>query len=135
MKVKTKTGRQQKQGSDAALHILGALIVAAVAFSLFKGGWELTFLGLKNAGVLFEKVWFRLLLGFLLGGFIQVLIPRNLISKWLGAGIRHQRHPPGLICQHVRHGRPLCMAAHRCFHIPGRCGCRSRPLSHDGPGH
>ncbi|MFH1490859.1 MAG: permease [Pseudomonadota bacterium] len=84
--MEQRSDKKTNQGSDAALYILGALIVAAVAFSLFKGGWELTFLGLKNAGVLFEKVWVRLLLGFLLGGFIQVLIPRNLISKWLGAG-------------------------------------------------
>jgi uncharacterized membrane protein YraQ (UPF0718 family) len=43
-------------------------------------------LSLSKAGGLFEKIWFRLLLGFILGGFIQVLIPRSLVAKWLGAG-------------------------------------------------
>ena len=36
---------------------------------------------LTEAGGLLESVWLRLLLGFMLGGLIQVLIPRDLINK------------------------------------------------------
>jgi len=39
---------------------------------------------LKQAGGLFKSMWFRLILGFTLGGFIQVLIPSDLIAQWLG---------------------------------------------------
>ena len=79
-------GRKKDKHFDLSLIILGTLLIAACALSLWQGGWQQTFLSLTHAGRLFEKVWFRLLLGFLLGGFIQVLIPKGLISKWLGAG-------------------------------------------------
>jgi uncharacterized membrane protein YraQ (UPF0718 family) len=58
------------------------LIVAATAF--FTGGWQRIIAGLTQSTHLFNKVWLRLLLGFIFGGLIQVLIPRELIAKWLG---------------------------------------------------
>ena len=81
-----KKEKKSSRGLDIALLILIALVLAAFALSFWKGGWQLTFLSITKAGGLFEKIWFRLLLGFLLGGFIQVLIPRTLVSKWLGSG-------------------------------------------------
>ena len=78
--------RKSNKGIDLALLILGTLVILAFAISLWKGGWQLTFSSLTKSTRLFEKVWFRLLLGFLLGGFIHVLIPREFVSKWLGAG-------------------------------------------------
>jgi uncharacterized membrane protein YraQ (UPF0718 family) len=80
-----KKEKKNSKGFDVALAILITLVLAALVFSFSKGGWKLTFLSLAKAGGLFEKIWFRLLLGFLLGGFIQVLIPRSLVAKWLGA--------------------------------------------------
>jgi uncharacterized membrane protein YraQ (UPF0718 family) len=77
--------KKNSKGIDVALLILCTLLIAAFAITLYKGGWGLTFYSLTNAGRLFKMVWFRLLLGFLLGGFIQVLIPREVVSKWLGA--------------------------------------------------
>jgi uncharacterized membrane protein YraQ (UPF0718 family) len=71
---------------DVALIVLCALVFLAVALSLWKGGWQLTFSGLTRSVQIVEKVWLRLLLGFLLGGCIQVLIPKELVSKWLGTG-------------------------------------------------
>ena len=76
--------RKKGKRVDLALLILGILIVAALAASLWIGGWQLTYSGLIQAGKLFQSVWLRLCLGFLFGGLIQVLIPRSLISKWLG---------------------------------------------------
>lgn len=78
--------KKNKKGFDVALLILVTLVLVAFVLSYLKGGWQLTSLSLTKAGGLFEKVWFRLLLGFLLGGFIQALIPRSLVSKWLGTG-------------------------------------------------
>jgi uncharacterized membrane protein YraQ (UPF0718 family) len=70
---------------DTALIVLCTLVFLALALSLIKGGWHLTSSGLLKSAHLFNKVWFRLLLGFFLGGCIQVLIPKELILKWLGA--------------------------------------------------
>ena len=69
---------------DVSLLILGVLVLTALVASLWIGGWQLTYSGFIKAGQLFQSVWFRLCLGFLFGGLIQVLIPRSLISKWLG---------------------------------------------------
>ena len=69
---------------DTTLLILVALVGIAVAAAFWKGGWQLTILGLTQAGQLLNTVWLRLLLGFTLGGLIQVLIPRAVIAKWLG---------------------------------------------------
>jgi uncharacterized membrane protein YraQ (UPF0718 family) len=71
---------------DVALVVLCALVLLALALSLWKGGWQLTFSGLTRSVQIVEKVWLRLLLGFFLGGCIQVLIPKELVSKWLGSG-------------------------------------------------
>ncbi|MBI4267733.1 MAG: permease [Chloroflexi bacterium] len=56
----------------------------ALAIAFLKGGWQLTSQGLVQAGRLVETVWFRLILGFTLGGLIQVLIPRDIIARWIG---------------------------------------------------
>lgn len=69
---------------DKTLLFLGALVLMAVAATFWKGGWQLTISGFLQAGQLVQTVWFRLILGFTLGGLIQVLIPRALIAKWLG---------------------------------------------------
>ena len=79
MRVK-KTGKKL----DITLLILVALVFVAGAAAFWKGGWQLTLLGLTQAGQLIRTVWIRLLLGFTLGGLVQVLIPRELIAKWLG---------------------------------------------------
>ena len=70
--------------ADMTLIILVALVLIAVAIAFWKGGWELTRLGLVQTGHLVETVWLRLLLGFTLGGLVQVLIPRAVIARWLG---------------------------------------------------
>lgn len=82
MTQKTQKGNKNKDISTLVLCILVSL---AVSLTLLKGGWQLTYSGLTRAIQIFDKVWAPLLLGFLLGGCIQVLIPRPLVSKWLGA--------------------------------------------------
>lgn len=69
---------------DTTLLILLALVGITVAATLWKGGVDLTISGFTQAGKLLNTIWLRLLLGFTLGGMIQVLIPRNVIAKWLG---------------------------------------------------
>ena len=77
---------KQKEGKklDTTLLILGGLVVAAVAATFWRGGWQLTIFGFTQSGQLFQTVWLRLILGFILGGLVQGLIPSALIAKWLG---------------------------------------------------
>jgi len=69
---------------DTTLLILLILVGLAVAASFWRGGWQLTLSGFTQAGHLINTIWLRLILGFTLGGLIQVLIPRDIIAKWLG---------------------------------------------------
>lgn len=69
---------------DKTLLVMAALVLIAIVAASSTGGWQLALDGLKQAGQLANTVWLRLLLGFTLGGLVQVLIPRALIAKWLG---------------------------------------------------
>jgi len=76
----------KKEGKklDTTLLILAALVVVAVAATFWKGGWQLTITGFMQSSQLFQTVWFRLILGFILGGLVQGLVPNAIIAKWLG---------------------------------------------------
>lgn len=69
---------------DKTLLILALVVCGAVAVTFWKGGWPLTISGFTQAGHLLRTVGLRLLLGFTLGGLVQVLIPRMWVAKWLG---------------------------------------------------
>jgi uncharacterized membrane protein YraQ (UPF0718 family) len=75
---------------DSALIILLALVAAATVGTLLRGGRRLLLEGLKQAALTLKSMWPRLILGFSLGGMIQVLIPSDLIAEWLGptSGLR-----------------------------------------------
>lgn len=64
--------------------ILSALLCTATIIAYLQGGWQRLITGFKQGLVTLSSMWWRLLLGFLLGGFVQVLIPRGLIAQWLG---------------------------------------------------
>ena len=78
--------RTSKGGAkiDVALLTLIVLLTACIVIALWKGRWSLLWSGLQQAGRSFRMMWARVLLGMLLGGFIQVLIPKELIAQWLG---------------------------------------------------
>lgn len=60
------------------------MTLAAVVIALLLGGGQLVFNGFKQTVRLFDTVWLRLLLGFALGGLIKVLIPSEVVARWLG---------------------------------------------------
>lgn len=66
------------------------LVLAAVAVILlivaYGRGRDLPLAGLVAAGRTLWKNLAILLLGFVVAGLVQVLVPRELISRWLGTG-------------------------------------------------
>lgn len=68
-----------------ALFVMGALLAAAVAVAAWRGGWPLISEGFKRGGR--ESLTLLPLLGFVLvlTGFVQTLLPRELVSTWLSA--------------------------------------------------
>ena len=59
-----------------------AIVLLAVAFYRGRG---LPLAGVTAAGRTLWRNLVALLLGFLIAGFVQVLVPKELISRWMGA--------------------------------------------------
>jgi uncharacterized protein len=68
---------------DPSLVILGALVVVALVVA-FRRDPRAPLQGLQSAGRLLSGVWPELLLGFVLAGLLDVLIPAKTILAWLG---------------------------------------------------
>ena len=69
---------------DPAMKILLGMLDVAIAVAALRGGWPLIKTGLQQTGRTMRAMWFRVLLGMALGGFIQVLVPSAMIADWLG---------------------------------------------------
>ena len=63
--------------------IMGVLAVALIFIAYNKGGGE-HILGLKSAGNMVIQIIPLLVFAFIVAGMIQVLLPQELISKWIG---------------------------------------------------
>lgn len=64
-------------------YILGALALAATVAAYFKSP-ELPLRGATTAARLFVMVLPNMMVGFLLGGMVQVLLPRELLAGYAG---------------------------------------------------
>ena len=64
--------------------IMGVIAIALLYIGYQKGGGE-HILGLKSAGNLLLQLVPLLILAMIVAGMAQVLIPREMISKWIGA--------------------------------------------------
>jgi uncharacterized membrane protein YraQ (UPF0718 family) len=60
-----------------------ALLLAGACYQ--KGGGEAVRRGLGDAWAMMVQVGPRLLAAFVMAGFIQVLLPKDLIMRWVGA--------------------------------------------------
>jgi uncharacterized membrane protein YraQ (UPF0718 family) len=68
---------------DASTWILLGLVVAAVIVAVARDV-NLPLRAAAASGRLIRGVWFDLALGFLLAGLIEVLIPPQVLTRWLG---------------------------------------------------
>ena len=64
--------------------IMGVLAIALLYIGYQRGGGEHV-IGLKSAGNLLLQILPLLIFAFIVAGMMQTLIPRELISKWIGA--------------------------------------------------
>jgi len=63
---------------------MGVIAIALLIIGYQKGGGE-HILGLKSAGNLLIQIVPLLIFAFIIAGMIQVLVPQEMISKWVGA--------------------------------------------------
>lgn len=71
---------------DTTTLILAAIAVILLVIAFWRGR-ELPLAGLLVAGRTLWRNLLILLLGFVIAGLIQVLVPKELISRWLGAQV------------------------------------------------
>jgi len=64
--------------------IMGVLAIVLAFIAYNKGGGE-HIIGLKSAGSILLQITPLLIFAFIVAGMIQVLIPTEMISKWVGA--------------------------------------------------
>ena len=64
--------------------IMGVIAIVLLFIGYQKGGGE-HILGLKSAGNLLLQIIPLLIFAFIIAGMIQVLVPTEMISKWVGA--------------------------------------------------
>lgn len=70
--------------SPSLLVLLGCVVVAlAVAYTR---GADVPLRGIAASGRMLGSVWPELVLGFVLAGLLDVLIPQDILLRWLGAG-------------------------------------------------
>lgn len=79
----TRGDAKGKQGVDSAVLIMGGLTLALVIWAFIKDP-DLPLQGFQASLDLLQGVWLPLLLGFLLAGFFNVLVPRELLVRWMG---------------------------------------------------
>jgi uncharacterized membrane protein YraQ (UPF0718 family) len=68
---------------DVSLFVLLSFVIVALAFAFFRDA-HLPLRGLEASGRLLRGVWLDLVLGFVLAGLMDVLIPAPALSRWLG---------------------------------------------------
>lgn len=65
--------------------VLLALVLALSGYAVVTGGTPQLLQAAVETGDLLSDVWLALLLGFLLAGFVAVLLPSKLVARYLGA--------------------------------------------------
>jgi len=64
--------------------IMGLIAIILLIIAYQRGGGE-HILGLKSAGNILRQITPLLIYAFIIAGMIQVLVPAEMISKWIGA--------------------------------------------------
>jgi uncharacterized membrane protein YraQ (UPF0718 family) len=69
--------------------VMGVIAVVLLVMGYLRGGGE-HILGLKSGGTLLLQILPLLIFAFIIAGMVPVLVPTELISRWIGAesGIR-----------------------------------------------
>lgn len=68
---------------DTDALIMGGLTILMAAWAFTKGR-DLPLQGLQAGFGLLKEVWLPLLFGFCLAGLVEVLVPKELLVKWMG---------------------------------------------------
>lgn len=92
---------------DLSLFVMCAIVVVLVVLAYRIEGWPMVLSGLRMSGYMLGTVWLRLVLGLLMAGMIQVLIPAEVIGRWMGASAGLRGILVGTVAGAVTPGGPF----------------------------
>ena len=75
---------RRKKRMDISVFVLLGLTLVLLAFALTRDP-GLAVAAVRASGRLFGSVWIELVLGFMLAGLVEVLVPSEVLVRWLGA--------------------------------------------------
>ena len=87
--------------------ILGILVLALTYYAFRKGGTDLVGESFAAGGNIFLKVLPNLFLGFAIAGFLQVLLPSELIARWIGKDSGNKGLLIGMVAGSLTPGGPF----------------------------
>ena len=79
----TQSRQKGKKRVDSSIGVMGGLTLVMIIWAYAKGS-DLPLRGFQATFALLQDVWLPLLLGFCLAGFFDVLVPRDLLVRWMG---------------------------------------------------
>ena len=78
--------RRLPKAIDGSLIVMGVLVIAAGVACWFLEGREAFLESFSSDLVMMGKITPKLLAALLVSSFLQLLIPRKLVAKWIGQG-------------------------------------------------
>ena len=81
--VEARGRRKEKRRVDSSIGVMGGLTIVMAIWAFTKSP-DLPLRGFQVGLALLQDVWLPLLLGFCLAGFFDVLLPRDMLVKWMG---------------------------------------------------
>jgi len=75
---------------DISLLVMWLMVAGLVVVAYLVEGWPMVLSGIRLSGYMLETIWLRVILGLIMAGMIQVVIPADAIGHLMGesAGLR-----------------------------------------------
>lgn len=92
---------------DLSLFVMCVIVVVLVVLAYLIEGWPMVLSGLRMSGYMLGTVWLRLILGLLMAGMIQVVVPAEVIGRLMGASAGLRGIVVGMIAGTITPGGPF----------------------------
>jgi len=77
-------GRRKRRSFDWSTAVIGTLVVSAGSAVLWRDGWEPFLSILTHDLTLLVDILPKVLAGCLIGAFVMMLLPREVVARWVG---------------------------------------------------
>jgi uncharacterized membrane protein YraQ (UPF0718 family) len=84
--AKTPHAPGQRRGFDWSLFIVAVLSVGSAGWVLHRDGWAEFVSVFEDDAILFLELVPKVVAGTLIGALVRLMVPRDVVVRWLGAG-------------------------------------------------